>query len=567
MSAETPLKVVLCWHMHQPDYRGPDDGDFQLPWVYLHGIKDYADMASHLEECPEARAVVNFAPVLLEQLDDYERQIRAWVERGTLIRDPLLAALAGPGLPADQPSRRALIRACVRANRDHMINRFRTFRRLTDMAAWVDEHGETSMYLNDQYLADLLVWYHLAWMGESARVNDIRIQSLEKKRIGYDADDRRRLVEAIGDLIGGLIDRYRRLAEEGRVELSVTPYAHPIIPLLLDFHSAREAMPEVALPESPIYPGGEPRARWHIRKGIEVFEKHFGHRPVGCWPAEGGVSSETLRLLEEEGFLWAASGQQVLHNSLQAFSGGQALAEDWVHRPYRLGEGKLNCFFRDDGLSDLIGFTYSSWHADDAVGNLIHNLENIARAGGGDRNRVVSIIMDGENAWEYYPRNGCFFLTALYQRLVEHPELELTTFADIVRAPEHRPDTLTDMVAGSWVYGSFSTWIGDKDKNRAWDMLVEAKQAYDRVMEAGTLDPERREQAALQLARCEGSDWFWWFGDYNPGETVSDFERLFRLQLTQLYRLLGEEPPNYLEQVFAHGSGDPELGGVMRQNL
>lgn len=560
------MRVVLCWHMHQPDYRGPEDGDFQLPWVYLHGIKDYADMASHLEDNPDARAVVNFAPVLLEQLDEYERQIRAWLERGRLIRDPLLAALAGPGLPADQVSRRALVRACVRANRDNMINRFRTFRRLADMAAWIDEHGETSMYLNDQYLADLLVWYHLAWMGESARINDIRIRSLEKKRIGYDADDRRRLVEAIGELISGLIPRYRRLAEQGRVELSVTPYAHPIIPLLLDFHSAREAMPEVALPESPIYPGGEPRARWHIRKGIEVFQRHFGHRPTGCWPAEGGVSSETLRLLEEEGFQWAASGQQVLHNSLQAFSGGQALEEDWVHRPYRLGEGKLNCFFRDDGLSDLIGFTYSSWHADDAVGNLIHNLENIAQATRGVGNRVVSIIMDGENAWEYYPRNGCFFLTALYRRLAEHPDLQLTTFADIVGKRGHRADTLEEMVAGSWVYGTFSTWIGDKDKNRAWDMLVEAKQAYDRVLEAGTLDQAQQERAACQLARCEGSDWFWWFGDYNPGETVSDFERLFRLQLTQLYRLLGETPPDYLGEVFAHGSGDPDLGGVMRQN-
>ena len=560
------MRVVLCWHMHQPDYRGPEDGDFQLPWVYLHGIKDYADMASHLEDNPDARAVVNFAPVLLEQLDEYERQIRAWLERGRLIRDPLLAALAGPGLPADQVSRRALVRACVRANRDNMINRFRTFRRLADMAAWIDEHGETSMYLNDQYLADLLVWYHLAWMGESARINDIRIRSLEKKRIGYDADDRRRLVEAIGELISGLIPRYRRLAEQGRVELSVTPYAHPIIPLLLDFHSAREAMPEVALPEAPIYPGGEPRARWHIRKGIEVFERHFGRRPTGCWPAEGGVSSETLRLLEEEGFQWAASGQQVLHNSLQAFSGGQALEEDWVHRPYRLGEGKLNCFFRDDGLSDLIGFTYSSWHADDAVGNLIHNLENIAQATSGVGNRVVSIIMDGENAWEYYPRNGCFFLTALYRRLAEHPYLELTTFADIVGERGHRADTLEEMVAGSWVYGTFSTWIGDKDKNRAWDMLVEAKQVYDRVLAAGTLDQAQQERAAYQLARCEGSDWFWWFGDYNPGETVSDFERLFRLQLTQLYRLLGETPPDYLGEVFAHGSGDPDLGGVMRQN-
>jgi len=562
----SPLKVVLCWHMHQPDYRGPEDGDFQLPWVYLHGIKDYADMASHLETTPGARAVVNFAPILLEQLEEYDRQIKAWLEHGALIHDPLLAALAGPGLPVDQVSRRALIRSCLRANKKHLINRFRTFRRLAEMADWIDEHGETSVYLNDQYVADLLVWYHLAWMGENARVNDIRIQSLEKKRVRYDADDRRRLVAAIGDLIGGLIGRYRRLAEQGRVELSVTPYAHPIIPLLLDLHSAREPMPETALPDAVSYPGGEPRSRWHIRQGIEVFFRHFGRRPQGCWPAEGGVSSETLRLLEEEGFQWAASGQQVLHNSLMAFSGGQALAEDWVHRPYRLGEGKLNCFFRDDGLSDLIGFTYSDWHADDAVNNFIEHLETIDAATRDVPDRVVSIIMDGENAWEYYPRNGCYFLTALYKRLAEHPGLHLTTFSEVLESQPGTPESLPELVAGSWVYGTFSTWIGDPDKNRAWDMLIEAKQAYDRAMNNGNLTDKEQEKAALQLARCEGSDWFWWFGDYNPGETVSDFERLFRRQLSHLYELVGEEPPDYLQRVFAHGSGDPSKGGVMRQN-
>jgi len=326
--------------MHQPDYRGPEDGEFQLPWVYLHGIKDYADMASYLEQVPGARAVVNFAPVLLEQLEEYDRQIQAWLDHGTLIRDPLLAALAGPGLPVDQVSRRMLIRSCLRANQKNLIERFRPFRRLAEMAAWIDEHGETAAYLNDQYLADLLVWYHLAWMGEDARINALRILSLEKKRIGYDTDDRRRLVAAIGDLIGGLIGRYRRLADQGRVELSVTPYAHPIIPLLLDLHSAREALPETALPDAVSYPGGEPRSRWHIRKGIEVFNRHFGHRPVGCWPAEGGVSSETLRLLEEEGFQWAASGQQVLHNSLMAFSGGQAHNESSSLRANRVVVGR-----------------------------------------------------------------------------------------------------------------------------------------------------------------------------------------------------------------------------------
>ncbi|MES9956222.1 MAG: glycoside hydrolase family 57 protein [Sedimenticola sp.] len=566
MSVKSRLKVVLCWHMHQPDYRGPDHSDFQLPWVYLHGIKDYVDMVAHLEQNPDARAVVNFAPVLLEQIDDYIQQISDWLDNGLLIKDPVLAALAGPGLPMDQESRRHLVHACRKANEKQLINRFRTFRRLVDIAGWIDEHKENSIYLNDQYLVDLMVWYHLAWMGEHARINDLRVKSLEKKRHGYSCDDRRVLVQVILDLLKSIIPRYRKLAEQGRVELSVTPYAHPIVPLLLDINSTHEAMPDAALPEVEAYPGGEERARWHIRKGIEVFRKHFGFEPVGCWPSEGAVSERTLSLLDEEGFRWAATGQQVLHNSLMATQDGD-MEPNWVHRPYRPNDSGINIFFRDDGLSDLIGFTYADWHADDAVGNLIQHLENIADATEGESDRVVSIIMDGENAWEHYPRNGCFFLTALYKALAEHPRLALTTFNNYLSKRRKQSDILDRVVAGSWVYGTFSTWIGDPDKNRGWEMLVDAKQAFDRVMESGHLTEQQREEAEIQMATCEGSDWFWWFGDYNPGDTVSDFESLFRKQLTFLYELLGEEPPEYLQHVFAKGSGDPSLGGVMRQNV
>jgi alpha-amylase/alpha-mannosidase (GH57 family) len=268
MSGKPKLKVVLCWHMHQPDYRGPDHSDYQLPWVYLHAIKDYVDMAYHLETNPEARAVVNFAPILLEQLADYAQQIQAWLTSGKRILDPLLAALAGPGLPIDRKSRRNLIEACQKANEKRLIKRFSTYKRLIELASWLESHPESIRYLNDQYLADLLVWYHLSWIGDSVRQNDIRVQSLQKKRRGYDLDDRRRLVELIGELISGVIERYRNLAEFGRVELSVTPYAHPIIPLLLDIQTTKEAMPDAQLPKLQEYPGGEPRARWHIRKGL-----------------------------------------------------------------------------------------------------------------------------------------------------------------------------------------------------------------------------------------------------------------------------------------------------------
>ncbi len=566
MSADPDrLPVVLCWHMHQPDYRGPGGREYHLPWVYLHGLKDYSDMAAHLEAQPEARAVVNFAPVLLEQIEDYSAQIHAWQASGRRIRDPLLAALAGPGLPLDASRRRELITACRKANRTHLIDRFPCLRELIDLADWFGRHHRADIYVNDQFLADLLVWYHLAWTGEHIRDNDQRIDSLQRKGRGYSLDDRRALVDVIGEQLQALVPRYRRLADEGRVELSFSPYAHPILPLLLDIRSARESLPDSPLPELEAYPGGEERVRWHLRRGMATFEHHFGRRPAGCWPSEGALSEATLRLLEEEGVRWTASGQRVLYNSLRAYL-GDSLPEHWLTSPYRLHQGQVHCFFRDDGISDMIGFTYADWHAQDAVSNLIEHLERIADATQGRPNRVLSIIMDGENAWEYYPHNASFFLPELYRRLASHSRLALTTFSQHLASLVGPTPALDRLVAGSWVYGTLSTWIGAPDKNRAWDMLGAAKATYDRALASRTWSDAERERLEYQLATCEGSDWFWWFGDDNPAEAVNDFERLYRLQLQQLYELLGEAAPEYLSRPFTTRSGAAEHGGVMKRN-
>ena len=246
--------------------------------------------------------------------------------------------------------------------------------------------------------------------------------------------ERRELLTVIGELLSSVISRYRQLAERGQVELSVTPYAHPILPLLLDFQSAQDAMPDAPLPLLQQYPGGAAQARWHIREGIETFRRHFGFAPAGCWPSEGAVSTASLKLLTEAGFRWAASGEGVLRNSLhRSGHADHSVKEAWLYRRYSVADSGMNCFFRDDGLSDLIGFSYATWHADDAVNNLVHNLENIAHCCRAHPEHVVSIIMDGENAWEHYPENAYHFLHALYRRLSEHPKLELTTFSDCLK--------------------------------------------------------------------------------------------------------------------------------------
>ncbi len=565
MSADGTLQVVLCWHMHQPEYRDLRSGEYQLPWTYLHAIKDYVDMAAHIEAVPGARAVVNLAPVLLEQLEDYEAQLGAWLARGEPLRDPMLAALVESAPSTEPAARLRLISHCLRANEDRLIRRFPAYRQLADMARWILQHPETLLYVDEQFVSDLVVWHHLAWLGETVRRSkspeDAAAMRLTDKARGFSAADRRELLALIHRLVASVIPRYRALAESGKVELATSPLTHPILPLLLDFDAAREAMPDVTLPRAERYPGGEARARAHIAQGLAVFERHFGFRPVGCWPSEGSIDMRTLRLLQEHGFQWAASGEAVLHNSVQKNSSPLKRER---HAAFTPDELDIACFFRDDGLSDMIGFTYSGWHADDAVANLIHHLENIAQHESTHPDSLVAIILDGENAWEHYPENGFYFLRGLYEQLAAHERLHLTTFRDyLARRPERV--RLEQVVAGSWVYGTFSTWIGDPDKNRGWEMLCEAKAAWDRAMATGRLDAAQQRRAEAQLAVCEGSDWFWWFGDYNPAETVSDFEWLFRRHLSNLYQFLGEEPPEYLSHVFARGTGAPAGGGVMRR--
>jgi len=563
MSAESRLNIVICWHMHQPQYCDQISGTYQLPWTYLHATKDYIDMAAHLEAVPESRAVVNFAPVLLEQLSDYAGQVNGFLSENKGLRDPLLAALACPVLPGHKEQRMELVSACLRANELRSIKRFEHYQKLAEMAGWFQKHPSGMLYVSDQFITDLLVWYHLAWMGETVRRSNDLVQQLMEKGTGFTLHDRRQLLKLIGELLSSVIDRYRELAENGQVELSMSPYAHPILPLLLDVETARDAMPDISMPQLKNYPGGEERVDWHIKEGLATFEQYFGKRPAGCWPSEGGVSAAALHKLEQHGFSWAASGESVFRHS-QANADNTSLSGSSLYQGFTTEGGKLACFFRDDGLSDLIGFTYSDWHADDAVGNLIDHLENIAASTRDQDNPLVSIILDGENAWEHFPENAYYFLNTLYQRLSEHKGLKMTTYSEYLTAAPKLPD-IKRLVSGSWVYGTFSTWIGDKDKNRGWDMLGDAKKTYDQVVAENNLSGDQILAAQCQLSICEGSDWFWWFGDYNSVDTVSDFERLYRMHLSNLYTMLGEEPPEYLSTVFAHGGGSPAQTGVMRK--
>ncbi len=556
---ENTLNLVLCWHMHQPQYRS--ESIYTRPWTWLHAIKDYSDMAAHIETVPGARAVVNFSPHLMVQIEDYARLVRRFIDLGEVIGDRILDALGGVQ-PAGKDGQEALLKSCLRAHDINMRQRFQPYDALCQKTEQALQAGTLP---TEQDRADLLVWYSLVWMGEFARRESSLVQRLMEQAGNFSVGDRLELLGMIGDEIAGILPRYRKLAEQGKVELSVTPWSHPILPLLIDFASARESMPNVDLPGSP-YPGGEERCNWHLQQAIDYFNQIFGFRPAGCWPSEGGLSQRTLELLTGHGFRWTASGTNVLRNSLgDEYQNGNNQHQMWSAPQTRPEDSTIACVFRDDELSDLPGFTYSNWRAEDAVNDLVCRLEHILEHSTLP-NPTVSIIMDGENAWEYYPENGREFLSTLYTRLAAHPRFRLDTFSGLLDKVPLKP--LPRLVAGSWVYGTFSVWIGHHAKNRAWDLLIDAKKAVDHALEN---NPEKRlpvEQILEQLSVCERSDWFWWRGEEGRAEDGPAFDELFRIQLSLLYRLIEMPAPAVLEQPIddTHAlQPDGDTAGTMRQ--
>jgi alpha-amylase/alpha-mannosidase (GH57 family) len=564
--SDKKLLLNLYWHMHQPDYRDLVTGEYVLPWTYLHALKDYSDMAYHLEQNAAARVSFNFVPILVEQLQDYAEQSRTgeW-------RDPLLRLLANPDLDNITDAEcQLIVDSCFKAHHEKMLSPFPHYQRLLklyELVAPIMQSGQFH-YLSAQYKADLLVWYHLAWTGEGLRRKNKTVKALMQKGLLFTLKDRQALLGVISETLQGILPRYQALLAKGQIEMSTTPYYHPILPLLIDLKSTRDAMPEAPLPHSSNYPDGYTRAIAHVEAAQHYHEKIFNQKAVGMWPAEGAVSHAALSLLAEQGVAWAATGQGVLANSLRKLGLAHEQAQDYLYQPYKITNGQQDivCFFRDDHLSDKIGFEYSKQYASEAVHDFVQSLEHIL-AHSEDETPVVSVILDGENAWEYYPYNGFYFLQELYHALATHDDIQMTTFSDVLAMQQAKqlpePKLLNDICAGSWVYGTFSTWIGEPAKNRAWDLLCEAKRQYDQHVHE--LPAAAKVKCQQQLALCEGSDWFWWFGDYNNAQSVQSFDQLYRRNLSNLYQLLGLTPPAHLSQSVSLGGGDAENAGTMRR--
>ena len=543
--------LAFLWHMHQPDYRHPESGEFVLPWVLLHAIKDYADMAGHLERHPTIRCTVNFVPVLLDQIEDYADQFTSGIWR-----DPLLAIAASvepEGL--NETQRCWLLDMAFRCHAPTMLEPFAPYRRLREIRDVIHPcSGACGSYLSGQYYADLATWLLLAWSGETLRRSDPVIAGLLAKGELFTLEDRQNLLAALHRVIGQLIPRYRALAERGQIELSCTPSHHPLAPLLLDFASAREAWPECPLPAAPAYPGGRTRVAAHLADAHASHTRRFGQPPAGLWPAEGAISTPFLEQVGAAGFQWAASSSGVLRNS--------AGADASPYQPWQAPDSDLNLFFRDERLSDLIGFEYARWHGRDAAGHFIGEIAAIVKQTPG---ALIPVFLDGENAWEYYPYNAWYFFDDLYTALAAAPEIRTITLSEACARHTGRRQPLPKLTAGSWVYGTFSTWIGHPDKNHAWEMLCEAKQSADRALASEHLTTNEQAAVLARLAVCESSDWFWWFVDDNPAASVTSFDQLFRENLKALYRSLKLPVPASLEHAISRGDKAAEAGGTMRR--
>ena len=563
-----PLDVVIIWHMHQPYYKDPLKNEYALPWTYLHSIKDYFDMPAIVEDTPGAKAVFNLVPSLIEQIQDYAA--------GTAV-DPFLEK--GKAAPADLggDDRIFLLENFFTANRQRMIEPSRRYLELLYMAGEGKPGNarDRVRHFSDQDLLDLQVLFFLAWTGEASRRRYPAFAELAAKGEDFTVADKELLFATQQELLQAIIPCYKRLHQAGRVELAVSPYYHPILPLLCDVRSAQTAMPRVTLPTAVFRHPEDARAQ--IRRGIDYFKQVFGFTPTGMWPSEGSVSDEALEIIADSGIRWIATDEDILVKSLE---GGLGDHKERLYRPWRFvcRQGEIGAFFRDHHLSDLVGFTYSQWDASRAVADFCGRLHAIKGRSSGE-GKVIPICLDGENAWEYYPNNAYDFLRGLYRGIAESPALNLTLCSDVM-ARSTFDGRLHGIHPGSWINANYGIWIGHPEENLAWDLLagtrnaaVSHNPAVAEALASGIPSADANvETICRSLYAAEGSDWFWWYGDDHFSPHSDRFDRLFRQHLMNVYRLLGIDTPLELLEAIKKKSPaglirepagfiDPEING------
>ena len=535
-------RVAILWHMHQPYYEDLVTREHILPWVRLHALKDYWGMVSLLEEFPDVRVTFNLVPSLLVQLE-------AFAADTAHDRFLHVGMKPAPSLTADDT--RFMLRNFFHAQRQRMIDVYPRYAELLALRGWGTSDAELEAAVRRfgiDDLRDLQVWQKLAWIDPEYHATDARVQGLVAKGRQFSEDDKALLRTVELELLNAVIPAYRRGVEAGRIEISTSPFYHPILPLLCDTDIYKRTHP---MARSPRQRFARPEDAFDQLEEAAVYhERLFGRRPVGVWPSEGSVSDAVVPLIARAGFRWMATDEMILANTIGTVFGrdGRGLV-DQAHRLYRpytvaAGGAEVACGFRDHALSDLIGFVYAGWSSDaaaeDFVGRLVEAGRHASSRDGGEE-PTIFVILDGENAWEHFEGGGRPFLRALYRRLGNHPELRSVTMADACVAPRERLDGI---FPGSWIDANFYIWIGHADDQRAWGQVAAARQALDEA--SADVDAHTLAQARQEMFIAEGSDWCWWYGDDHSSDHDADFDELFRRHLRNVYRLLRRPIPDEL---------------------
>lgn len=517
-----PLRVAILWHQHQPPYENPVTGQYEGPWVRAHGVNDYPWMAEVLQEFPEIKVTFDYTSTLLKQIGDYLSG-RAKDAYWRVSEKPLSQLT---------PEERAFIVAQFFDINPRFVEKSPRYRELQAKKT----RGEA---FSDQDLQDLRVLWNLYWINIDYIERDPGLRALYRKDRGFTQEDVNYVLRKHLELMATILPLHKALWERGQIDLITTPYYHPILPILLDKEAIRESNPALALPKEPI--AWSEDAAWQVRAGKEYFKSLFGKDPKGMWPPEGAVSQKAAELYAQEGIGFLVTDEAILGKS------GFPVNPATLTRTYHVEkDGKrVVLFFRHRDLSDRIGFSYSQMSAERAVEDFIGALLEIRRQViGQNPGAVLTIALDGENAWENYPNNGNDFRRLLYRRLTEEQRkgtLKTVLFSELLSEPSL---PIARLGTGGWA-GDFAMWAGEPEENEAWDRLSRARQAVLAFKEKGG-DPRAVEQAMGLIYAAQASDWFWWYGQDTGFPNNPPFDEAFRALLQAVYRTLGQKPPEEL---------------------
>jgi alpha-amylase/alpha-mannosidase (GH57 family) len=523
--------------MHQPLYKDLVTGEYRLPWTRFHALKDYYGMVKVLEDFPSVHQTFNLVPSMIVQIQDYASGAAA---------DPFLDCAVKPAEELSEAEREFVLRYFFQANVDHLILRYPRYGELLNVWKACGANPQAARrHFSVQDLRDLQVLSQVAWFDEEFQEHDEEVKALVAKGRNYSLEDQALMARKEREILGRVVPVYKEFSARGQIEISTTPFYHPILPLICDSNIASVSHPGVTLPSRFQYPQD---ALHQLKTAREYMERQFGKAPVGLWPSEGSVSDEALSLAAEAGFQWAASDNGVLARTIHQDGGPEVTYRSylWQHRSSEQKEPReLRMIFRDHFLSDQVGFVYSRMGAQEAAGQFLDRIRENTRpmlARGADV--LVPIILDGENAWEYYDHNGRPFLRELYRRIAESSDLMALTVSEALKLDT--PRTIDHIFPGSWIDANFDIWIGAEEDNIAWEYLLRARRKFDEL--ASSVSEEQRGLAYEELLIAEGSDWCWWYGPQHISENRIEFDELYRQHLANVYHALGIAAPEELSR-------------------